>query len=480
MIQYIQQVNCVEVFMKKVCFITGDNPSSVEKKGIENLTELILDYTFEYPICIKCDEESNLKNYLKIYIGTQKSNPYIKNLSDFTFNHPEEYHIKVSDDTAIIEGSDENGVLYGCIDFYNKYLLSLEYPHTDKFRINPFEEGVFPEYECSSFPAISQRGLWTWGHVIYDYKGYIDNMIKLKMNSIIIWNDYPPVNSKEMIDYAHLCGIKIFFGYEWGWDTDCNVFDLSAIHSMSETIFEKYEKDYAHLGLDGIYFQSFTELNKEDIGGILIADAVTQLVNNTSKLFFEKYPNINLLFGLHATSVKEKLQYIKNTDKRIRIIWENCGAFPFKYLPSETEDFDKTCEFTKKILTLRGKDDLSGAVTKGLVKLDWLTFTHLEGAHLLGVSSKNMKRNRVERKRKIWKYVQAYWLTNANYAYDMVKLFKDCTKGNTSIYALVEDGMFEENIMYPVALYSELLWDTDTDINSIIPNVALRDYVTFA
>lgn len=466
--------------MKKVCFVTGENITSVEKKGIENLTEFILDYTYEYPICVKCGEEYNLKDYLKIYIGTKKDNPYIKDNSTYTFSHPEEYHIKVSDGTVIIEGSDNNGVLYGCIDFYNKYLLSLEYPHSDKFRINPFEDGVFPSFDTSSHPAISDRGLWTWGHVIYDYKGYIDNMVKLKLNCVIIWNDFPPVNTKEMIDYAHSCGIKVLFGYEWGWDTDCNVFDLKTINTMSKDIFHKYEKDYSHLNLDGIYFQSFTELNKEDIGGILIADAVTQLVNNTSKLFFDKYPDINLQFGLHATSVREKLHYIKNTDKRIRIIWENCGAFPFKYLPSEVEEFEETCDFTKKILTLRGEDDLSGAVTKGLVKLDWLTFTHLEGSHHLGVSSKTMKRNRIERKRKIWKYVQAYWLTNAHYAYDMVKLFKDVTKGNTSIYALVEDGMFEENIMYPIALYSEMLWSTDTDINDMIPEVSLRDYVIFA
>lgn len=466
--------------MKKVCFVTGESISPVEKKGIQNLTEFVLDYTFEYPACVKCGEEDRLKDYLKIYIGTKESNPYIRDNSDFDFSHPEQYHIKVNGDTAIIEGSDANGVLYGCMDFYNKYLISLEYPHSDKFRINPFEEGEFPGYETSSYPAIADRGLWTWGHVIYDYRGYIDNMVKLKMNCVIIWNDFPPVNTEEMIEYAHLCGIRVLFGYEWGWDTDCNVFDLNTIDSMSDNIFRKYENDYAHLGLDGIYFQSFTELNKEDIGGILIADAVTQLVNNTSKKFFDKYPDINLQFGLHATSVKEKLQYIKNTDKRIRIIWENCGAFPFTYLPSETEGFDETCEFTKKILTLRGQGDLSGAVTKGLVKLDWLTFTHLEGAHLLGVSSKTMKRNRIERKRKIWKYVQAYWLTNADLAYDMVKLFKDVTKGNTSIYALVEDGMFEENIMYPVALYSEMLWNTDADIKDMISQAALRDYITFA
>ena len=48
------------------------------------------------------------------------------------------------------------------------------------------------------------------------------------------------------------------------------------------------------------------------------------------------------------------------------------------------------------------------------------------------------------------------------------------------ITALVEDGMFEENIMYPVALYSEMLWDCGADIKTMMSEVALRNYVTFA
>ena len=48
------------------------------------------------------------------------------------------------------------------------------------------------------------------------------------------------------------------------------------------------------------------------------------------------------------------------------------------------------------------------------------------------------------------------------------------------VTALVEDGMFEENIMYPVALYSEMLWDCDADIDTLLSQVALRDYVDFA
>ena len=40
--------------------------------------------------------------------------------------------------------------------------------------------------------------------------------------------------------------------------------------------------------------------------------------------------------------------------------------------------------------------------------------------------------------------------------------------------------MFEENIMYPVALYSEMLWDSFVDTEKIMSDVALRSYVSFA
>ena len=40
--------------------------------------------------------------------------------------------------------------------------------------------------------------------------------------------------------------------------------------------------------------------------------------------------------------------------------------------------------------------------------------------------------------------------------------------------------MFEENIMYPVALYSEMLWDCDADLKDMMSQVALRSYVEFA
>ena len=45
---------------------------------------------------------------------------------------------------------------------------------------------------------------------------------------------------------------------------------------------------------------------------------------------------------------------------------------------------------------------------------------------------------------------------------------------------LVEDGMFENDLMYIVALFAEMLWDADADIQKLMSEVALRGDVEFA
>ena len=168
------------------------------------------------------------------------------------------------------------------------------------------------------------------------------------------------------------------------------------------------------------------------------------------------------------------------TDPRIHIIWEDLGAFPFSYIPSDVKTFDETRELVEKISKLRGEEERFGVVTKGLTKLDWYDFEHPDAPRFIGVSSKAMKANRIARKRKIWRYLQAYWLVNADKALEMVHLMKELKDGNLYISALVEDGMFEENVMYPVALFAEMLWNADGDVKNLMSEVALRNYIDFA
>jgi len=465
--------------MKKFAIVYGNTDSDIQRTAVAELTRILLEYTMEYPVCLQYEENADLSAFRCMYIGTRDSNPYIRKHSQVQLSTKEEYHIQVRDDTVLIEGFDDAGVLYGVMDFYCKYIVKHEYPHDDRYWVNFMEEKL-PDFACGSAPSVRDRGLWTWGHVVYDYRGYLDHMMRLKMNTVIIWNDFLPVNAGEIVAYAHARNIKVIWGYAWLWDTDCNRFDLRALEDKPGQIFAQYEREYAHAGGDGIYFQTFTELGKDNIDGVLIAEAAANFVNQTSQLFFEKYPDMEIQFGLHATSVKNQLKFIAEVDPRVRIVWEDCGAFPFDYQPGKIKNFEETKAFVQTIGTLRGEKERFGAVTKGLVKLDWSAFEHLKGPQHMGVSPEYVKANRVERKRRIWRYIQAQWFVHADKALEMVKEMACLTRGEMCICALVEDGMFEENIMYPAALYGEMLWDAEADIKTLMREVALRSYVKYA
>ncbi len=470
--------------MKKIALVHGDLSSPVERKAVAVLSELLLDYTMEYPCCYPAGSEpAQDPAYICIYLGTRESNPAVARLSHATLTHPEEYAIRVSQGTILVEGYDPSGVLYGCMDLYHKYLLKQEYPlDEERYRVNCLEAPL-PDAEFSSYPAVRERGLWTWGHVIYDYRGYLDNMVKLKMNTLIVWNDQPPVNAAEMVAYAHACGIQIIWGFSWLWGTDCHAIPLASLEEHSAAICAQYEREYSHLGGDGIYFQTATEVNEQEQGGVVIAEAVSRFVNRTAALIYEKHPDLRIQFGLHATSVRDHLDCIAQVDPRIQIVWENCGAFPFAYLAegsSSPAQMAETDALVRRITVLRGQDDRFGAVTKGLTKLDWTSFAHRPAPGYIGVSSRAVRDDRIVRKSRIWRRLQADWLLHADKALHYVRMMAEQKAGDLCLTALVEDGMFEENIMYPVALYAEMLWDRHAPLDALIGEVALRSYITFA
>ena len=453
--------------------------SGVMKKAVAMLSDVIVDETVEYPACVSCDRYVPDPRFRDFFIGTRDTNPLLARRSGAVLTKAEEYAICVKEDTVLIEGFDEAGVLYGCADFYPRYVAqqTLTYDSATYFR-HIFADAL-PDAFIQSAPAVRNRGLWTWGHVIYDYRGYIDNMAKLKMNTLIVWNDHPPFNARELVRYAHDSGIRIIWGFPWLWGTDCRETDFSRLREASREIAAYYEEHYASLGGDGIYFQSFTEVLTETIGDVLVAEAVTQFVNETSALIFEKHPGIELQFGLHSESVRNRLEFIRRVDPRIRIVWENCGCFPYSYMPDVVENFPETMAFVDRISRLRGDSERFGVVLKGLTKLKWSSFRHQAGAFVLGSSSPRMQENRIARKRKIWHYVQAGWLINGDKAQEAIALMSRNTGGDLYVTALVEDGMFEKRMYYPVALLGEFMWDCTSDAKAIIHRVALRNDVDF-
>lgn len=391
----------------------------------------------------------------------------------------------------VVAANGERGVLYGVVDATGVYFKEVALPpKAPKGKTDVRNENYFPSafnadtlpFRKESEPSVKKRALWTWGHCIYDYKRFFKNMALLKLNQAVIWNDYAPVNAKEVVAYAKSWGVEIFWGSPWGWDTSMptEAASLEPTEEVVQALVGKYADEYADTGAAGLYFQSFTETSQEKIGGKYIAEAVVDFVNAAAKKMYERFPNLELQFGLHADSVKNRIFAMEKVDPRIRIVWENCGDTPYSYDPNDVSNFDETMAFSEKIATLRGKNEKFGAVLKGMPTLDWDHFFHIRGPFALGVNHERFTRGRDEYRRELWKHYQADWLVNGWRTQALVKRLVAKNGGDMSLQLLVEDGMFEETIYFPAALCAESLWDANEENGKLVSRVASCPWVNFA
>lgn len=475
-------------------------------KGVDLLSEAVTDHYKDFVSIYTVDnlEAGILENCNLILVGQNESSLIAEVIGKGVIKpcgKRQGYSALITDSLwnsekqmVIIAGFDPHGVLYGCVDFCNQYCGCEIYKcgryidsMTKGYFDTPFHEKL-PVWSKISAPDVEDRGIWTWGHTIYDYRSFMDNMLRLKMNEIVVWNDYAPINAREIADYAHSLGMKLIWGFAWGWGVDCNTsaqLDEASLKKLRDDIVAKYEKEYLYSNCDGIYFQSFTELQTAYIGEKLIAETVVDLVNDTAGALLAKYPDLHIQFGLHAWSVKDHTQFIAKVDPRVYIVWENCGSFPFQgeFADNGSEldfgDLPSTRDFVEKITVLRGKEDKVGVVMKGLSSLDWSTFIHQQPALVMGQRSQRFMRLRKEEKDRIWKFRQAYWIRYVEYARLTVQsLLKD--KAYMNVQALVEDGMFECGIPLPVAIYAETLWDCQKEGMETVLQVMKYPCVTMA
>lgn len=471
--------------MNKVWALVIEEYKGVIKRAADEIYKVLGDYV-KGVIPIKLIKDLKSEDFKKtnlIIIGKNGNKIFDKykekNLLSVC-EKPQQYSVYVGEspfcpenESIAISGFDDTGILYGCMDFINKYMgekaIDGGYLYgEDKFLL-PFNQKN-PEWKVISSPKISTRAVWTWGHVIYDYEKFFLNMAKLKLNEIVIWNDVVPFNAEDIIEVAHSYGIKVIWGFAWGWSTKCADFiknlNSDTLNKLKEDIIKTYKKDYAKTKADGIYFQSFTETDIENVKDKSVAEVVVDLVNKTAGELLNEYPDLHIQFGLHATSVKNKLDIIAKTDKRVYIVWEDCGAFPYDYSAENVKDFNTTLSMHDKLMNLRGQDERFGAVLKGMINLDWSSFEHFTDSYLLGVRSEKFIKNRSQKKDGIRKYVSGAWLKNAEYALKIIR--ETAKKGDVSILEfLLEDALLEDKIPLFVAIISEMMWDPDKSIEEI-------------
>ncbi len=383
----------------------------------------------------------------------------------------------------LITSCTEQGMMYGCVDFVNKYLpkAAQAHQHNPKhyYFFNPFKEG-FEDSTYVSEPSISERGLWTWGHVIYDYKKYFDHMALCKLNTVTIWNDFTPLNAKEVYEYAHSRGIRVIWGLSLNWDEKESITDGRSIDRWADIALEKCRKLYGEKIADGIYVQTFTETRDDNIDGASIAENAVKWINSIYERVAAEIPEIDFRFGLHATSVMGRLEAIEKVHPDVRIIWEDGGQFPYNYVPeTDIPGFADAMQTTRQIAYLRGAQNV-GATLKGLCCLDWLTFKHMNAPMNIGCADRAQMDALMAEKMRIWRYVQSFWLVNAEAFRKVAAEFKAATGGVCHLCALVEDSLFDVKLWYPAALCAEIMWNCNADISELIRDTAQRPCVTFA
>ena len=393
------------------------------------------------------------------------------------FDNPENTELKL----VLITANDKASLFYGATDFVDDYFTMAKPINCNMLRQADeiFDRETLPDYFHASAPAIKKRAIFTWGHPINDYRHYITNMARMKLNQLIIWNDHVPVNAADVVEYAHSYGIEVIWGYAWGWEPGSKPMDINVdyMNELSNAVVEQYEREYKDLPGDGIYFQSFTERHEDYLGEHLVAEAVTNFVNKTADKLLSKYPDLYIQFGLHAWSVETHLEFIAKVDKRVEIMWEDCGAFPYEYDPvvNSKEDFDKAVDFTDKIINLR-KEGATSVLFKGNMVLDWDRFVHQCGPFILGEASQAIIEHDREMLKPIWRHFQSQWHTQGIHAYNMAKHIAESTNGNMTVGIA---GQFAGGHWFCEALCAQILWECDKPYDGILSKVTKRRCVDF-
>jgi len=452
--------------------------SGIEQTALDTLQRSVQQY-FPYVIAIHPsnaplpEEDTNI-----ILLGTPQSNPMIAELLARGLlsapTAPEGYSLCCADSPwhegtrmLIIAGADAKGVLNGVHDL-DARVLSVEVTPLSPTKTARETFDTMTDFTINEAPAVQNRGIWTWGYVIYDYRGFLENMARLKMNTLVVWNDIPPVNIVQILEYAHSRGIKIIMGFPWGWG-DFELPQLLEPETRSKIkadILKHYQEYYRHLDIDGIYFQTCTEHYEKFLDGRSTAAITCEWVNEVAHEFYAIQPDLDIVFGLHATSISERYVDYGDLDPRVTIMWEDAGTLPYTYGPEitrpgnfERNTFSDTLAYSKQLVNFRAANTHFAIVPKGWMCLRWDTEFEHHGPFILGERSQEFIKARLAERQPNWDRHNNLWLSLYPYAAQFYREILAEHPSQMTVTGLVEDAMFEARIQPSVAIFAETLWN---------------------
>jgi hypothetical protein len=449
--------------------------SGIEHHAVNQVQKLVQKFLpYVVTVLPACDSDPLPSGHI-ILVGTPDNNPRIKSVLSnlkLTLAQNDQGYLTACVDSPwakgcrviLVTGVSERGVLYAVQSLGKHLAVSVATHFLTSAEGRPDLRkslDALPDFITCESPSIENRGIWTWGYVIRDYRRFFDHMVRLRMNMAIIWNDVPPLNAPQVIEYAHQRGISIIFGFHWGWGlANLKISNPKDRLKIKEMVLDNYQRNYRPLDLDGIYFQTLTEHSTLEDGGITTAEAACMLVNDTSSALLELKPDLEIYFGLHASSIKEKYTDLKTLDPRVTIVWEDAGGIPYSYDPviDPGNPFEKTLDYSRQIARFRPGSPIA-MVAKGWTTLRWEDEFEHHGAFILGEQDEDSIKDKLAERRSQWNRVNALWVKHFTVASRFYRELVNLAPDRMTVTGLVEDGGFEETIQSSVALFAESLWN---------------------
>ena len=368
--------------------------------------------------------------------------------------------------TLILAGDNPAAVLWATLDFCRRDIKEIAWwGRTAEEHIGWFvTERMFftvpklPDYVRIAKPETDIRSQFTWGHVIGDYRRHFRALAELRFNRIVLWNEFPPVNAAEIVREAHDWGLQVYWGFAWGWTADlCQSAATADLKRLADGIVKEWREVWKPCGGDGIYFQTFTEQSNTMIGKRTVASMAVEVVNDAYRRIRAEAPEVDIVFGLHANSVKTNVHEIEKADRSMEILWENCGGFPFYESTNRTDEafIDRICSDKRPV----------GLVWKCQVRQDWENWAHQSGPFMLGEAGKSVERRDERVYSSLYYTFDEDWLARGKIAYDQLRRLRAGAhppKEMNVVVALFDPPSVSTRII------AELFWSTDDTWENVV------------
>ena len=373
----------------------------------------------------------------------------------------------------VLAGDGPREVLWAVFDFLDVAVRDIEAQMTHDMGAryagyvlqNPQRLPI--DYSFATSPQTPCRSVFSWGHVIDDYNESFRAMARARFNRAILWNDQFVVNAKDVVENAHSWGMKVYWGFSWGWTLSGKDGPVD-FRKLADEVVADWRVRWKPMGGDGIYFQSFTETSKKTIGGKSIPEAVVTFVNEVAARIRAEAPELDIVFGLHSNSMRYEgaEEALAKIDPSLEVLWENCGGFPYWEAYGDVSSPDVT--FNDKILSITPK---AGLAWKAQLRMDWSNYVPPAGPFMLGCAGRRL----LDRDRQIISEVlHSYdedWVLNGEEAYRLIRHIRKGKNPPREFNAVAE---YDPPFAYATMCQAELFWNSDDSWQNIAKRARMR------